>query len=239
MKDDKKAHDAYAAAKKEENARFFDRWSAGYDNFVFAWWMHHLQKKAVAELPPLSEGKLLEVGFGTGMLISSLSKKFRGRMRITGVDISPEMLKKAGAKLRGLPSVELMIADAEKLPFKSGTFDFVVSTLAVHHFPNALKAIKEMCRVLKKGGRLVVVDADFFLPAVNSIAKLIEPGFVRMHTKKEFKCMFEMAGVLPVKQKRVGLFAILNVAVKIRQPKLAATSIYPARAKKPRKFEPA
>lgn len=129
------------------------------------------------------------------------------------------MLKKARARLRGLPSAELMIADAEKLPFKSGTFDFVVSTLAVHHFPNALNAIKEMCRVLKKGGRLVVVDADFLLPEINSIAKLIEPGFVRMHTKKEFKHMFEMAGALPVKQQRVGVFAILNVAVKTRQLK--------------------
>ena len=73
-----------------------------------------------------------------------------------------------------------------------------------------------MSRVLKKAGKLVIIDTNLFLPALNYLARLIEPGFVKMYTKKEFKRLFEMGGVLLVKQKRVGLFAILNVAVKTR-----------------------
>ena len=181
---------------------------------MLAWWMRYLQEKAIGEVLQYADCKILDVGCATGNLILKLRKRVGGWL--FGTDISPEMIKKAQIKLSGLAKVKLDIADAEKLPYRGNTFDYVISTTALHHFPNPFLAVKEMSRVLKKAGKLVIIDTNLFLPALNYLARLIGPGFVKMYTKKEFKRLFEMGGVLLVKQKRVGLFAILNVAVKTR-----------------------
>lgn len=211
MKSLKIGHD-YVIKKKEENITFFNKWSKSYDAFIFSWWMEHLQDEVLEEVPNNFNGKILDVGCATGSLLARFGKRTRGKL--SGVDISPEMIKKAKLKLRVMPRIKLHLADAERLPFKSNSFDYVVSTLIIHHLPNPLLAIKEMCRVLRKNGRLIVVDSNFFLSVTNYFAKLIEPGFVRMYSKKEFKQLVEMAGMLLLKQKRTGIFAILNVAVK-------------------------
>lgn len=202
----------YAIKKKKENITFFNKWSKSYDAFIFSWWMEHLQDEVLEELPNDFNGKILDVGCATGSLLARLRKRTRGKLY--GADISPEMIKKAKLKLQGLPNIKLSLADAESLPYKSNSFDYVVSTLIIHHLPKPLQAIREMCRVLRKNGRLIVIDSNFFLSVTNYFGKLIEPGFVKMYSKKEFKQLVEMAGMLLLKQKRIGIFAILNVAIK-------------------------
>ena len=100
----------------------------------------------------------LDVGCGTGFLTFELSA--RGH-RVTGVDFAPAMLAEAKRKAaeRGV-SVRLEEADAEQLPFPSGSFDLVISRHVLWTLPHPEAAIDEWRRVLRPGGRLVIVDGQ-------------------------------------------------------------------------------
>jgi len=100
-------------------------------------------------------GKLLEIGCGLG---TDLLQFARGGAEVTGVDLTPvsiELVKKRFA-LYGVP-VEAQVADAENLPFSDNSFDAVYSFGVLHHTPDTQKAIDEIHRVLKPGGRAIIM----------------------------------------------------------------------------------
>ena len=104
-------------------------------------------------------GDALDVGCGTGFLAFELAA--RGH-RVTGVDFAPAMLAEARRKAaeRGT-SVRFEEADAEQLPFPAGSFDFAISRHVLWTLPHPEAAIDDWIRVLRPGGRLVVVDSQF------------------------------------------------------------------------------
>jgi len=100
---------------------------------------------------------ILDIGVGTG----NLSKKFLERgYCVTGVDQSREMMNVAKKKF---PELKLRLGEFLKLPFDNGSFDRIISTYALHHLNDQEKrlAIKEMMRVLKENGRIVIGDMMF------------------------------------------------------------------------------
>lgn len=101
----------------------------------------------------------LDAGCGTGFLSFELA--VRGH-RVTGVDFAPAMLAEARRKAaeRGA-SIRFEEADAEQLPFPSGSFDLVVSRHVLWTLPHPEAAIDEWKRVLRPGGRLAVIDGQF------------------------------------------------------------------------------
>jgi ubiquinone/menaquinone biosynthesis C-methylase UbiE len=109
-------------------------------------------------LPLISGRRVLEVSFGTGYLLG----EYAGRFEVYGVDLNRRMARLAQDNLRkkGL-AVEIQIARVEALPYESGTFDTLVNTMAFTGYPNADQAMREMRRVLKPGGRLVMIDINY------------------------------------------------------------------------------
>ena len=107
-------------------------------------------------LPPQHPLDALDVGSGTGFL--SLELAARGH-RVIGVDFAPSMIALAEGKAaeRGL-MVRFEQADAEQLPFAPASFDLVISRHVLWTLPHPEAAIDEWSRVLRPGGRLVVVD---------------------------------------------------------------------------------
>jgi ubiquinone/menaquinone biosynthesis C-methylase UbiE len=101
----------------------------------------------------------LDAGCGTGFLSFELAA--RGH-RLTGVDFAPAMVAEARRKaaVRGVP-IRFEEADAEQLPFASASFDLAVSRHLLWTLPHPEAAIDEWIRVLRPGGRLVVVDGQF------------------------------------------------------------------------------
>ncbi|MFI6076113.1 class I SAM-dependent methyltransferase [Actinoplanes sp. NPDC051343] len=102
-----------------------------------------------------ARGDVLEVAVGTGLNLGL----YPPGTRLTGVDLSPEMLARARSRSAAINApIELKEADVEALPFGDGTFDTVVSTLAMCAVPDERAAVLEMRRVLRPGGRLLLLD---------------------------------------------------------------------------------
>lgn len=109
------------------------------------------------------DSTVVDVGCGTGFLTQQAATRIQGRGRIVGVDLSPSMLQTAKDNLGRLGlvrSVEFRIGDAEDLPLDDVFADAVVGNMILHHCPRPKRAISEMTRVLKQGGKLAVADLE-------------------------------------------------------------------------------
>lgn len=103
-----------------------------------------------------ARGQVLEIGVGTGANLALLPSD----VRLTGVDTSEGMLRRARAKVGagGPAQVELLVADAMDLPFADGQFDTVLATYVLCNVPGLRGALVEALRVLRPGGDLLLAD---------------------------------------------------------------------------------
>ena len=109
-------------------------------------------------IPHIQGPRVLEVSFGTGYLLTQYADQFD----TYGIDYNEKfvsMLQKKLAK-KGF-SVDIRQGNVEALPYKDGFFDSIVNTMAFSAYPDAVKALSEMHRVLKPGGKLMIVDIDY------------------------------------------------------------------------------
>jgi ubiquinone/menaquinone biosynthesis C-methylase UbiE len=102
------------------------------------------------------QGAVLEIGFGTGLNLPCYPEHIR---KITGVDPNPGMGSLARRRIASSPiAVDWQVADAQELPFPSQSFDSVVSTWTLCSIPNVAKALREIRRVLRAGGKLFFLE---------------------------------------------------------------------------------
>jgi ubiquinone/menaquinone biosynthesis C-methylase UbiE len=107
-----------------------------------------------------TEGTITDVGCGPGYLLQLIAKECPA-IQLVGVDISRNMLERAEANFesQGLVGrVEFKEGSADHLPFENQTLDIIVSTLTLHHWADPRAAFNEIYRVLKPGGKLLVLD---------------------------------------------------------------------------------
>jgi len=139
--------------------RHFDLLAPFYDRLI-----RFLKLKKLRRLLQLPvEGRLLDAGGGTGRVSARLLPWVQ---EIVVSDLSPPMLRQAKAK-GGLQPV---CAHAEKLPFADDCFDRVLVVDALHHFCDPQAAVRELIRVLKPGGRMVIEEPDIRHWAVKAVA---------------------------------------------------------------------
>lgn len=106
---------------------------------------------------------VLNVGCGTGVLTRMAAERVRHTGEAIGIDPSEEMIKLAKRyAIKAQSEVDFQLGVIEVLPFEDERFDIVLSSMMLHHLPRELKVtgLKEIYRVLKPGGRLIVVDVD-------------------------------------------------------------------------------
>jgi demethylmenaquinone methyltransferase/2-methoxy-6-polyprenyl-1,4-benzoquinol methylase/phosphoethanolamine N-methyltransferase len=145
------------------------RWAAFYDAFVTlaTFGRSPAIRKATAELAGIQPGdKVLDVGCGTGDLSIEASRLAGPSGQVYGIDAAPEMIDVARRKMarqkvaRTAAGVDFRVGLIEAIDFPDGYFDAVLSSLMMHHLPDDLKqrGLREVRRVLKPGGRLLIVD---------------------------------------------------------------------------------
>jgi ubiquinone/menaquinone biosynthesis C-methylase UbiE len=153
---------AQADPVKRQVAAHWDRRAPGFDN-DFGHSIASPPERAAWDrilglvIPPRASLAALDAGCGTGFL--SLELAARGH-RVTGVDFAPAMLAEARRKaaMQGL-DIHFEKADAEQLPFPPGQFDLAISRHVLWTLPHPDAALDEWIRVLRPGGRLVVIDS--------------------------------------------------------------------------------
>lgn len=105
-------------------------------------------------LNPHPSGLYLDIGCGTGNYTIALANK---GLSFTGVEPSEEMLTEARKRSE---KITWLHGNAEQIPAKDNYFDGVIATLTIHHWDNLLKSFKELARVIKPGGGVVIFTAD-------------------------------------------------------------------------------
>jgi len=194
----------------EKNKKLFDKWASSYDFPLFQWWMKKFHRLVIEQITFTKKPKILDISCGTGELLKEIAEK--GNADLYGVDLSEEMVAVARKKLPS--SVELKFADVHQLPFPDDSFEYVISTEAFHHYYDQFLALKEMVRVAKMGGTVMVVDINFFLRPIHWLFERLEPGCVHINSKKEMVAYFREIGLQNIRQERTFLFAVATVGIK-------------------------
>jgi ubiquinone/menaquinone biosynthesis C-methylase UbiE len=147
---------------KDQVAQEFTRWSNSYDRSILQWLLfgpsHRVLIRRISEVAGERRLKMLDVGCGTGVLAAKVRAALP-RVEVCGVDLVPEMLRKGQPRWRRDPGHVFPVrGDSERLPFGSQTFDIVTCANSFHHYPHQDRAVAEMRRVLRFGGRLMIID---------------------------------------------------------------------------------
>jgi arsenite methyltransferase len=120
------------------------------------------QRRRLRQLLALAPGeRVLDIGCGPGILAREMADEVGPDGRVEGIDISESMLELARARCVSLHQVTLRNGRAEALPFDGGTFDAVVCVQVLEYVSDVEVALAEMFRVLKPGGRAVILDTDW------------------------------------------------------------------------------
>jgi ubiquinone/menaquinone biosynthesis C-methylase UbiE len=155
--------------------------------------------EAVRLLKPTQEDSLLDVACGGGHTALYFAPLVRS---VVASDLTMQMLKRAQEYISEEGKVENVTfreADAEDLPFPAGAFTLLTCRIAPHHFPDVPRALREFHRVLRRGGRMVVIDtllpddpevAEFY----QTLEKMRDPTHQRAYTEADWVRMATEAG---------------------------------------------
>lgn len=150
----------------------FDRIAPRYDflNRLLSLRQDQHWRKVMLSLSPTTEkGSFLDVATGTGDVLLEALKRRQNYGEFVGCDISRGMLELAARKIPQDPRVRLEVASAEKLPFSESHFHCVTIAFGLRNVINKERTLKEFFRVLKPGGRLMILE--FFTPRQTLFAK--------------------------------------------------------------------
>lgn len=146
---------------------------------------------------PQPSDTLLDIATGGGHVARVIGPHLG---RVIASDLTPEMLNHAVPYLesQGLTNVERLVADAGDLPLEDGSVDIVTCRIAPHHFPEPAQFVAEAARVLRPGGRFILVDStvpdgpvgDFF----NAYEAVRDPSHERSLTEAEWIALLESHG---------------------------------------------
>jgi ubiquinone/menaquinone biosynthesis C-methylase UbiE len=102
---------------------------------------------------------MLEIGCGNGSVSKHIYDKYN--LNVTGTDVDKEQIEFAKNSIKYLKNITFLFADATNLPFKNENFDILLSINVLHHIYNWIDALKEINRVLKNSGYLILADMFF------------------------------------------------------------------------------
>lgn len=200
----------------ELNEKLWDSRAHTYDrNWGFNRWS---QKKLLSLLDLSNEPYLLEIACGTGWALRYARSITHGHGQFYGLDIASRMIEQAKIKSAAFENIHFVRANAEKVPFNDSFFKYVICTNAFHHFANPVGVIRESSRVLKPGGHMYIADATgdgFFMRLVDKLERILQPGYVKAYSTKEYQAFFEEAGLAYLTRQTIVSVLKIHIARKV------------------------
>jgi ubiquinone/menaquinone biosynthesis C-methylase UbiE len=186
----------------------FDHWSGSYDRNPLQRFFFEPSHRMLLEMLSPLDRRVLDVGCGTGQLAARIQERFPDT-QVYGLDLSSGMLRQAGCRASSAGGLVRVQGDSERLPFASNTFDAITCCHSFHHYPRQRRVVAEMHRVLRPGGRLLIIDGDrdrlwgHFL--FDWLVVCVE-GPVRHLSSAGFHALFRRGGFRHILQQRRGGF---------------------------------
>lgn len=139
------------------NKEYFDEVAKKWDKLREGFFSEAVREKAFTAVG-IQQGKLAaDIGAGTGFITGGLIQK---GLRVIAVDQSEAMLTEMKKKFSDFNGIDYRVGEAENLPIPDEAVDYAFANMYLHHVESPLVAIKEVVRILKSGGRLVITDLD-------------------------------------------------------------------------------
>lgn len=200
------------------NEEKWDRWAEAFDGDSWRYrYLRRAQNRVISLLGAKEGISFLDFGCGTGWAIGQVADLVNNNGVFFGVDLSPKMIEKAKENFGERTNFFFKTANAELIPIESVSFDTVICTNSFHHYLDPDKALIEMTRVLKKGGRLYLLDPtadNWIIKAADRIIRIFEPAHVKIYSTKEFQRMFAGAGLRYIMTPTIGTFQKVHVGEK-------------------------
>lgn len=136
---------------------YFGRVAEQWDEIRQGYFSDRVREVAIARANLTPDMVVADVGSGTGFMAAGLAPRVK---QVICLDNSPEMLAVAGRNLAQNGNVQLRLAEGERLTLADSSVHAVFANMYLHHMPDPLVAIREMVRILKPGGILVITDMD-------------------------------------------------------------------------------
>ena len=171
-------------------------------------------RKRIVNRP--TEGAALDICSGTGYVTGHIAAD-----KVVAIDMSPGMLSVNREKNKGREEIYFVSGDAFNLPFPDAIFDSVYWTLAAHEFKNAQEILKEVQRILKKNGHLILYDFSkpenlllryTYLPFLRHIVEL---GTFYVYDEVEWKEILSNVGFKAIKAETLYMTSLLISAQKV------------------------
>ncbi len=194
----------------------FDSWAKNYDRSIFSGFFNYVQHRVIKSLNPKKGDKILDIGCGTGILLDKINRIIDNEGKLVGIDLSEEMIKEARKKRT--KNIDFLVSNAAELKFEDNYFDAVTNTISFHHYPNQLKTLGEINRVLKPEGKLYLADHSFSYPPgfvymMNPLMNLFE-GPIKINGRRKMKKMLKETGFNPLSVNNLAFIASLYIAEK-------------------------
>jgi ubiquinone/menaquinone biosynthesis C-methylase UbiE len=185
--------------------REFDRWSRHYNwNPLQLFFFGPSHRMLLESIEP-ADRRILDVGCGTGIFAGRLLRQFPSA-RVWGLDLSDGMLHKCQAR----PEVaeghfHVVQGDSQRLPFPDDAFDVVTCCHSFHHYPSQARVLQEMHRVLRPGGKLLILDGDrdhWWGHLLFDVVVVWAEGPVRHVSGSAFRRLYRDSGFNAIRQQR-------------------------------------
>jgi ubiquinone/menaquinone biosynthesis C-methylase UbiE len=168
----------------------------------WAFYVEATTRETLRRMPMTPTTRVLDVGCGTGELLRRLRAKHPDAL-LAGLDPVPQMLAVAREKLSGKEDLRIGYADA--LPWPGASFDVVVSCNMFHYITHPVEALREMARVIRPGGFLVLTDwCDDYIACriCNLYLRITNRAFYKTYREAECLALLKQAGFNSIKFER-------------------------------------
>jgi phosphatidylethanolamine/phosphatidyl-N-methylethanolamine N-methyltransferase len=198
-------------------ARVYDKLANVYD-IAFGPALHHGRLRALKCMALARGHRVLEVGVGTGINVTLYPRD----CSVVGIDLSPSMLEKARKRCaeHDAQHVRLLAMDAANLTFPDGSFDVVYAPYVISVVPDPIKVAREMRRVCRRGGRIVVLNHfRSAAPVLSRLERAISPltKYIGFKADLDMPAFLVQAGLTPVSIEKVNVPRIWSLVTCINE----------------------